>query len=96
MNRRTIIKKLALGSSLALMGGELLAMQPTFTKLHKTNRNGPFLFTKVLQWVPLEDLPQVVQDLGFKGIDIAVRENGHFKVKDLKEKLPKLVSKSQD
>ena len=95
MNRRTIIKKLALGSSMALMGGELLAMQPTFTKIRKTNRNGPFLFTKVLQWVPLEDLPQVVQDLGFKGIDIAVRENGHFKVEDLKEKLPKLVSKSQ-
>ena len=94
MNRRTIIKKLALGSSMALMGGELLAMQPTFAKHQKINRNGPFLFTKVLQWVPLEDLPQVVQDLGFKGIDIAVRGNGHFKVEDLKSKLPPLVAKS--
>lgn len=94
MNRRTIIKKLALGCSMAVLGGDLLAMQATASKSYKTNRNGPFLFTKVLQWVPLDDLPQVVQDLGFKGIDIAVRGNGHFQVQDLKSKLPPLVAKS--
>lgn len=51
-----------------------------------------YLFTKVLQWVPLADLPKIVQDMGFTGIDIAVRSNGHFQVKELKEKLPQLVS----
>ena len=94
MNRRTIIKKLALGSSMALFAGDLLATRPIVTNARKNNRNGPFLFTKVLQWVPLGDLPQVVQDLGFKGIDIAVRGNGHFQVEDLKSKLPPLVAKS--
>lgn len=84
-----------LGTSLSLWGGGLLAIQPQpFSRIiPKAKDENLYLFTKVLQWVPLEDLPTVVQDMGFTGIDIAVRSNGHFQVKDLKEKLPPLVAK---
>lgn len=94
MHRRAIIKKLLMGTSLSLWGGGVLAIQPQPSRLlnRKVKDENLYLFTKVLQWVPLEDLPKVVQDMGFNGIDIAVRSNGHFQVKDLKEKLPKLVS----
>lgn len=84
-----------MGTTLSLWGGGLMAIQPqTFSRfIPKAKDDNLYLFTKVLQWVPLEDLPKVVQDMGFSGIDIAVRSNGHFQVKDLKEKLPPLVSK---
>lgn len=82
-----------MGTSLSLWGGGLLAFEPQlFSKLIPKVKDDLYLFTKVLQWVPLEDLPKVVQDMGFTGIDIAVRSNGHFQVKELREKLPPLVS----
>ncbi|MEX2591260.1 MAG: hypothetical protein WD426_00705 [Anditalea sp.] len=97
MHRRDIIKKLLLGTSLTFGGGGLWAFEtkPSPVLINKVQSNSLYLFTKVLQWVPLVDLPKVVQDLGFTGIDIAVRGNGHFQVKELKEKLPQLVASSQ-
>src|SRR5690606_33417179 len=50
------------------------------------------LFTKVLQWVHLQDLPQTVRDMGFAGVDIAVRSDAQFTVGELKEKLHRLVA----
>lgn len=94
MDRRTTIKKIVWGSTLPFFGGALLAQgvtphgQATGQKIKRPLH----LFTKVLQWVPLEDLPSTVKDMGFAGIDIAVRSNGHFTVSELREKLPPLVA----
>lgn len=96
MNRRTTIKKLILGAALPFVGKAALAGAADFSTTHPaTKSNQPlYLFTKVLQWVPLKNLPVTVHDLGFAGIDIAVRSNGHFTVEELKEKLPPLVAAS--
>lgn len=96
MNRRTTIKRLILGATIPFVGKAALACTADFSAPHSfTKGKQPlYLFTKVLQWVPLKDLPTTVQDLGFSGIDIAVRSNGHFTVEELKKKLPPLVSAS--
>jgi L-ribulose-5-phosphate 3-epimerase len=97
MNRRTTIKKLLLGATIPFMGETALSAKTSFSSsppLAET-KQPLYLFTKVLQWVPLQDLAQTVQDLGFGGIDIAVRNNGHFTVEELKEKLPSLITASQ-
>jgi L-ribulose-5-phosphate 3-epimerase len=78
------------------VGKAALAATADFSSPYPVTKGeqGLYLFTKVLQWVPLEDLPASVQDLGFSGIDIAVRSNGHFTVEELKEKLPPLTAAS--
>ncbi len=61
-------------------------------------RKGPqpfYLFTKVLQWLPLADVPRVVQDMGFTGIDLPVRENGFFDVDEMQAKLPDITRESE-
>jgi len=86
-----------LGTSLPLLGEHLLALD-ALSSLPKPvikQRQPLHLFTKVLQWAPLADLPGMVQDMGFVGIDIAVRSNGHFTVEELKDKLPRLVAGSK-
>lgn len=92
MNRRTTIKKLLWGASLPFLGEQLFAGELQFSHLNRNAQQPLHLFTKVLQWVPLGDLSQTVRDMGFSGVDIAVRSNGHFQVKDLKGKLPLLVA----
>jgi len=97
MNRRTTLKKLLLGATIPLMGEPAMATTTALSspQLNPPTKPPPYLFTKVLQWLPLEDLPEAVRDLGFTGIDIAVRSNGHFTVDELKSKLPPLVSASE-
>ena len=97
MNRRTTIKRLILGATIPFIGKTALAGTTSLSSPHPVTKDKQtlYLFTKVLQWVPLKDLPGTVQDLGFSGIDIAVRSNGHFTVEELKEKLPPLVASSQ-
>lgn len=97
MNRRSTIKKLLFGVTIPFMGETALAATSSRASSAPVLKNNQalYLFTKVLQWVALEDLPATVQDLGFKGIDIAVRGNGHFTIAELKEKLPPLVAASE-
>lgn len=94
MDRRTIIKRLMWGAGIPLLGENVLTYASSGSSFHANKNSQPplHLFTKVLQWVPLQDLPQTVRDMGFAGIDIAVRGNGHFTVGDLKAKLPQLVA----
>lgn len=96
MNRRTTIKRLILGATIPFVGKTALAGTADFSapRSFTKGKQPLYLFTKVLQWVPLKDLPTTVQNLGFSGIDIAVRSNGHFTVEELKEKLPSLVAAS--
>jgi L-ribulose-5-phosphate 3-epimerase len=94
MNRRTSIRKLILGASIPFVGNAVLTGAASSQTVVQ-NKQPLYLFTKVLQWLPMEDLPGVVQDLGFAGIDIAVRSNGHFTIPELKEKLAPLVAASK-
>ncbi|WP_375585711.1 sugar phosphate isomerase/epimerase family protein [Cyclobacterium xiamenense] len=95
MHRRTSLKKmlLAAGSGALLPGMTASASQKTRPG---TSAPGPlYLFTKVLQWLPLEEVPQTVKSMGFEGIDLPVRKNGFFDRDELLTKLPPLVRASE-
>ncbi len=80
---------------LGLMAGELQAISSHLPFEKKANGPIPFyLFSKVLQWMPLADVPNAVKDMGFDGIDLPVRRNGFFDIPDLKAKLPNVVRQS--
>jgi sugar phosphate isomerase/epimerase len=49
------------------------------------------VFSKHLHWVDPERLGAVVADLGFDGIDLTVRPDGHVKPERVREDLPRLV-----
>ncbi|WP_162344005.1 sugar phosphate isomerase/epimerase family protein [Cyclobacterium salsum] len=95
MQRRTSIKKIfwAAGSGLILPGVNANAISQPFSHMRAP---GPFyLFTKVLQWLPLSELPDTVKTLGFEGIDLPVRKNGFFDKDELSKKLPAIVAESE-
>jgi sugar phosphate isomerase/epimerase len=97
MNRRSSLKKILAAGGLGLMAGEIKAL--TSLVPHDTPPLGPqpfYLFTKVLQWLPLEDVPKAVMDLGFSGIDLPVRKNGFFDLDEIKSKLPKIIAQSEN
>lgn len=95
MQRRSSIKKIlwAAGSGLILPGVNTSAFSQPFSTMRAP---GPFyLFTKVLQWLPLSELPETVKTLGFEGIDLPVRKNGFFDKDELSKKLPPIVTASE-
>lgn len=95
MQRRSSIKKIiwAAGAGLTLPGVTPLAFS---TPISNMKAPDPFyLFTKVLQWLPLAELPETVKALGFDGIDLPVRKNGFFDKDELSKKLPAIVSSSE-
>jgi L-ribulose-5-phosphate 3-epimerase len=93
MNRREACKQVALFSG-ALISTNVLTTSAAAV-IHQKKGPQPFyLFTKVLQWMPLADVPSAVQDMGFSGIDLPVRENGFFDVNEMAAKLPGLIAGS--
>ncbi|MFC4874477.1 sugar phosphate isomerase/epimerase family protein [Negadavirga shengliensis] len=97
MNRRTTLKKLLAAGGLGLMAGEIHALS-TFSEAARPQPSPQplYLFTKVLQWMPLDDLGQAVKDMGFSGIDLPVRKNGFFDVDEIKTNMPKITRQSEN
>jgi hypothetical protein len=52
-----------------------------------------YVFSKVLQWADLDQLPSVVKKMGYDGIDLTVRNGGHIEPKDAKKLLPQFVAR---
>lgn len=95
MQRRSSLKKIlwATGSGLVLPGINASAFSRPISDMRAPD---PFyLFTKVLQWLPLNEVPETVKTLGFEGIDLPVRKNGFFDKDDLPKKLPAVVTASE-
>jgi L-ribulose-5-phosphate 3-epimerase len=79
-----------------MIAGELEAVSLLKNNFYQESAPGPlYLFTKVLQWLPLEDVPQAVEDLGMEGVDLPVRKNGFFDIPDIKSKLPIIIAQSE-
>ena len=49
------------------------------------------IFSKNLQWLGYEDMAKVAADVGFEGIDLTVRPNGHVKPERVADDLPRAV-----
>jgi L-ribulose-5-phosphate 3-epimerase len=83
MKRREFLSSsLIAGSGLVLAAnGHLLA-----DKLFSIN-----IFSKNLQWLDYERMAQAAAEIGFEGIDLTVRPNGHVKPERVVEDLPRAV-----
>lgn len=55
-----------------------------------------YVFSKVLQWIELDQLPSVVKKMGYDGIDLTVRNGGHIEPKDAKKLLPQFVAQCKN
>jgi sugar phosphate isomerase/epimerase len=81
MTRRTLLQ-----STAALAGASLLPAQSPPPKLRLC------IFSKHLQFLEGEALAKATKELGFDGIDLAVRAKGHIEPARVRQDLPPLVA----
>ncbi|MEX2569103.1 MAG: TIM barrel protein [Cyclobacteriaceae bacterium] len=97
MNRRTTVKNILTAGGLGIIAGDLGAVSLLRNSFYQNSGPSPlYLFTKVLQWLPLEDVPKAVKDMGMEGVDLPVRKNGFFDTPDIKSRLPIIVAQSEN
>ena len=87
-SRRSFLKKSILASTLfPLIHGNLFSMVHTTTesplKIH--------IFSKHLQFLNYQDMVEAAAEIGFDGIDLTVRPNGHVLPGRVENDLPKVV-----
>jgi L-ribulose-5-phosphate 3-epimerase len=87
-SRRSFLKKSILtGALFPLMYGKLPSMVHTSTgsplKIH--------IFSKHLQFLNIQDMTEAAAEMGFDGVDLTVRPNGHVLPERVENDLPKAV-----
>jgi sugar phosphate isomerase/epimerase len=95
MNRRSSVKKMLVAAGSGLILPQFGISKTQMPHSTKASPEPFYLFTKVLQWLPLDQVPQTVKELGFNGIDLPVRKNGFFDRDQIKTKLPAIVRESE-
>ena len=98
-NRRSVIKKLMMASLISPVVGSVTAMPAVDVERKKyqpENKRSIYVFSKVLQWIPVMELPAAVKEMGYDGIDLTVRKDGHIEPKDVMSVLPAFVEKCLD
>jgi len=86
--RRTFIKKTALTASiLPLMNFPL----NTWASIDDEEQLSVHVFSKVLQFLDYKSLGQIASEMGFSGVDLTVRPNGHVLPEFVKPDLPKAI-----
>lgn len=69
--------------------------ESALVKPHPAGERGKMkicIFSKHLQWMNYKDMPSAVADLGFDGIDLTVRRNGHVVPERVENELPEAVA----
>lgn len=85
MNRRQFIGTTLVGSALA---ENVLQAQPLAAYQQKI-----YVFSKMFQWIEdYEQLAKTIKSIGFDGLDLTVRPNGHVLPERVEEDLPKAVA----
>src|SRR5687768_4034167 len=87
-SRRSFLKKSILtGTIFPLMYGNLSSMVDSSTgrplKIH--------IFSKHLQFLNIHDMTEAAAEMGFDGVDLTVRPNGHVLPERVENDLPKAV-----
>jgi L-ribulose-5-phosphate 3-epimerase len=65
-----------------------------FTKIPKANGHEPFsisIFSKHLHWLDYDEMAMVAAEIGFDGVDLTVRPQGHVLPERVEEDLPKAM-----
>lgn len=76
------------------MGALLPLAQNAFSKGSPTLREEPLkihVFSKHLQFLDYEDMAEAASEIGFDGVDLTVRPNGHVIPERVEQDLPKAV-----
>jgi len=89
MTRRTLLQSAATGVA-ALTAAPMLPAQPAAPKLKIA------VFSKHLEFLEGEELAKAAKELGFDGIDLAVRAKGHVEPARVRQDLPPLVKILRD
>lgn len=96
-NRRNFLLNTTLATSGLLLGNNNFAMsgnpdinlqQPVYNEVDAYKIS---IFSKVLQWLDYNEMAQIAADMGFDGIDLTVRPQGHVLPEKVSEDLPKAV-----
>ncbi len=88
LSRRNFLKTTGLSIGLAAISGEKLYGENNHNK-----KNNPqiCIFSKHLQWLDYDGMAKTAADIGFDGIDLTVRPNGHVLPGNVETDLPKAV-----
>jgi sugar phosphate isomerase/epimerase len=87
-SRRSFIKVSSLASVGTLTGlAPVLGMNP----LVSNGTRKVYVFSKHLQWLDYEEMAATSKKIGFDGIDLTVRPNGHVLPENVKKDLPKAI-----
>lgn len=87
-SRRSFIKVASLASTAVLAGVNPL-LGGNYSAVSSEKK--VYIFSKHLQWLGFEEMALLARDIGFDGIDLTVRPNGHIIPERVKEDLPKAV-----
>jgi L-ribulose-5-phosphate 3-epimerase len=78
----------------SLLAGAGLSLGTETSAAYPNADSDPFsinIFSKNLQWLDYENMARVAAEIGFEGIDLTVRWNGHVKPDRVEEDLPRAV-----
>jgi L-ribulose-5-phosphate 3-epimerase len=91
MKRRQVIKGAGLGL-LALSGLDHMNVNAFAPSAKGVNNAWKInMFSKHLHWVGYDEMAKITSDVGFDGVDLTVRPNGHVEPADVERDLPKAV-----
>lgn len=95
MKRREVIKRTSLGlASIAGFSQLPIAVFAKKSNLEVRERK-IYLFSKHLQWVGYDEMAKITAEIGFDGLDVTVRPNGHVEPEYVERELPKAVEAAQ-
>lgn len=89
-SRRAFTKRTALGlASIPLLSFQNKILDNFYSPSKELNIH---LFSKHLQFLEYDDMAEAAADMGFDGLDLTVRKNGHVLPENVIEDLPKAVA----
>src|SRR5688500_9357774 len=94
-NRREFILRSALATSSLAIGAFANCKTATHREAASIQEKGALklsIFSKNLQWLSYEEMATEAAAMGFDGIDLTVRPNGHVTPERVEEDLPKAVA----
>jgi sugar phosphate isomerase/epimerase len=88
LSRRNFLKK----STLLSLGLPLISLSPSqIVDLSKPASRKIYVFSKHLHWLNYKDMSDFISEIGFDGVDLTVRKDGHVEPEKVGEQLPLVV-----
>ena len=93
INRRIFLKNATVAATALSFGrkgfGSVLSQSYSYNKLPSKNLSSVSVFSKNLHWLSINEMAKAVAEMGFDGIDLTVRPNGHILPENVTEEIEK-------